>query len=551
MNYSLPASAAKWCYIRGSNVKNPKFEKHKIGQWKFKFTNESTERKTKMRVCKVNTGIIVVVMLLSTVSCQRQRVPVTAQKPAVPSEKATVPSKKPAKLPQESAELAQLPSGPEGPGQFGAYYTKLKYNARWDEPWRVGDYADVVVRFDDGGHKFVFWRGTSYIPCWVTDTGIWYTNEFVERRGHHSPNTRGCVEPMSDKQCRFSHVRIIENTDARVVVHWRYAPIDVRYEHPFIDPLTGWSDWVDEYYTIYPNAVGVRKITVHTTRPDLWTEFQEAIVVNQPGTMPDDNIELGAVSLANMKGESKTYYWTESGGPEFDAGPKLANIFKINLKASLKPFALVTPPDKGVLITPYEGHGRNSHFNWWDHWPVAQVASDGRRATSADKPSHSSLCHIGLPGTATAEWKDYAKGKKWRTKIMLHGMTEKHPTELTTLARSWLNPPQLFLRSRGYTNKGYDQAQRAYILECHDPAEKARLKFEFPASNELPLVNPAFIIKNWGNDGVTLQINRETIERGKAFRYGHVQTPQGTDLIIWIELEEKKHTDIRLSYQEK
>jgi hypothetical protein len=162
----------------------------------------------------------------------------------------------------------QLPSGPRGPGGFGAYYTTLKYAEAWDEPWRIGPDADVVVQFDNGGHKFVFWRGTSYIPCWVTDTDIWYTNEFVERRGKDSPNTKGCCEPMSDKQCRYSHVRIIENTDARCVIHWRYAPVDVGYNHPFIDPETGWSDWVDEYYTIYPDAIGVRKVTAHTSQPD-------------------------------------------------------------------------------------------------------------------------------------------------------------------------------------------------------------------------------------------------------------------------------------------
>jgi hypothetical protein len=438
---------------------------------------------------------------------------------------------------EQGSGLDQLPSGPEGPGQFGAYYTKLKYSARWDEPWRVGDHADVVVRFDDGGHKFVFWRGTSYIPCWVTDTGIWYTNEFVERRGHHSPNTEGCVEPMSDKQCRFSHVRVIENTDARVVVHWRYAPVDVRYEHPFIDPSTGWSDWVDEYYTIYPDAVGVRKITAHSTRPDRWMEFQEAIVVNQPGTLPDDSIELGAVSLANMKGEGKTYYWTEKGGPEFDAGPELANIFKINLKASLQPFALVAPPDDGILITPYLGHGRRSHFNWWDHWPVSQVASDGRRATSKDKPSHSSLCHIGLEGHATTEWKDYAKGDTWRTKIMLHGMTNKAVSELVPLAKSWLNAPRLKLACSGCSSVGYDPTQMAYVVACGEPGKSC--KFELEASKDSPVINPAFVIKGWGESDVELAVDGKRIKRGKDFRFGHRYTLESTDLIVWVRTESK------------
>ena len=294
--------------------------------------------------------------------------------------------------------IFKLPSGPEGPGKFGAYYTHLKYDPDWDEPWRVGDHPDIIIRFEDGGHKFVFWRGTSYIPCWVTDNGIWYTNEFVERRGWHSPNTEGCVEPMSDKQCQYSQVRIIESNEARVVVHWRYAPVDVHYEHPFIDESTGWFDWVDEYYTIYPDATGVRSITVQSTNLKKWIEFHEAIVVNQPGTLPDDNIQPGAVSVANMEGEHHTYYWDENGGPRFDKSPPKTNIYKVNLKNDRGPFALVKPPKvDGDLITTYLGHSDKSIFHWWDHWPVSQDASDGRGAKSSNNPSHTSLCHIGIP----------------------------------------------------------------------------------------------------------------------------------------------------------
>ncbi len=42
-----------------------------------------------------------------------------------------------------------LPAGPKGPGRFGAYYTRLRYAEEWENPWRVGDAADVVVRFDE------------------------------------------------------------------------------------------------------------------------------------------------------------------------------------------------------------------------------------------------------------------------------------------------------------------------------------------------------------------------------------------------------------------
>lgn len=460
-------------------------------------------------------------------------------------------------LSKASAELDELfddiplrlPSGLDSKGRFGAYYTTLKYDLDWDKHWRIGEHADVVVDFDRAGYKFVFWRGTSYIPCWVTETGVWYTNEFVERRGFHSPNTEGCVEPMSDKQCRYSHVRIIESTDARVVVHWRYAPIDVNYEHPFTDPVTGWSDWVDEVYTIYPSGVGVRKITVQTNRPDLWTEFQEAIVINQPGTMPEDNIELGAISLANMQGQSKTFFWTADGGPEFDEAPEYASIMKVNLKASYSPFAFVAPPPEDGLITSYLGHAPSSNFNFWDHWPVSQDASDGRIATSAARPSHSSLGHIGLPGMADTEWKPYEEDGIKVTKIMLHGMTDKAVEDLVPLAKSWNSPPQLDLKSSGYSNKGYDPTQAAYIIK-NKSSEPGSISLTINASIDSPMINPAFVIKNWGQSDFSITMNDTPLKEAEDYRIGYHQTYKGYDLVIWLEKQSESTVNIKLE-QEK
>jgi hypothetical protein len=441
----------------------------------------------------------------------------------------------------------RLPSGFDSKDRFGAYYATLKYDLDWDKHWRIGEYADVVVNFDQAGYKFVFWRGTSYIPCWVTETGVWYTNEFVERRGFHSPNTEGCVEPMSDKQCRYSHVRIIESTDARVVVHWRYAPVDVRYEHPFTDPLTGWSDWVDEVYTIYPSGVGVREITVHTNRPDLWMEFQEAIVINQPGTMPEDNIELGAISLANMDGQSKTYFWTEQGGPEFEEGPDRASILKVNLKADYSPFALVAPPtEDGNLITSYLGHAPTSNFNFWDHWPVSQDASDGRIATSAERPSHSSLGHIGLPGMADVEWLPYKEEGVKLTKIMLHGMTDKKVEDLVPLAKSWLYAPEMNLNSSGYISEGYDPTQAAYVIKTKMQNKTAPLSFSITASKKSPLINPGFVIKNWGKTKIALKMNGHTLKHSEDFRTGYFQTLEGYNLIIWLKINSEKDLNIEI-----
>jgi len=490
----------------------------------------------------------------------------------------------------------KLPDEPKGPAPFGAYYTQLKFDEAWDAIRHEGPLADVVVLFDDKPWRFVHWRGTGFIPHWVTENDIWYSNEFNETWG----NREYVAEPMSDKQCRYSHVRIIESTDARVVLHWRYALAEIQYKVVCVDPATGWGDWADEYNFIYPDGIGIRKQNLWSSEIDEFHEFHESMVLSQPGTRPEDNIEIKALTMVNMDGETHTYSWLPKAPEKLDK-PANPNIQLVNTKSKAKPFFIVSDapcsipnsdpvmamlqatmsseelaqlgtkynamgPDEqeklgaellekairlgfdketkfdGPLIHPYTRfiNPEYSNFPWWNHWPVAQIASDGRDATAPDRVAHSSLSNVVV-------WEDYEVTENTRVRLMMHGLTEKHPTELASLARSWLRAPKLFNRSRGFSNKGYDQAQRAYVLECHNPDEKGRIKFELPASNEQPLVNPAFVVKNWGNDDIKLQVNRQPLERGKALRYGHVRTPTGADLIIWIELEETKHTDIRIS----
>ncbi|MHC4474013.1 MAG: hypothetical protein ACYTEL_00100 [Planctomycetota bacterium] len=434
----------------------------------------------------------------------------------------------------------RLPAGPKGKGRFGAYYARLKYNYEWDKPWRVADHPDVVVRFDDFDHRFVFWRGTSFIPHWATYDGAWYTNEFFERRGHLGGCDSMC-EPMSDKQCRYSHVRILESSDARVVVHWRYSPTDLNYNLPYRHEMTGWADWCDEYYTIYPDSIGIRKATIHSGSPlKHWIEYQEGIVVNQPGTIPEENINYDAVSFANLKGESRTYTWTEDGGPPLRNPPDQPCIQVINFKNPHKPFTVVNPD--GVRIKVYGGHGDNSFFNWWNHWPVAQEKSDTTRATSADRPSHSSLTHI--------EWKLHSLEGISRTWIMMHGMTDQPAGKLAPLAKSWLYPARLKLKDSGklpFTSEGYDQTQRAYVLACNRVGRPSKLELTLAASEDSPAVNPAFVVKGWGDADASLKVNGKKVARGKDFRLGHRMTPESSDLIVWFRVESTEPVDVLLS----
>lgn len=429
-----------------------------------------------------------------------------------------------------------LPAGPPGTGPFGAYYVRLKYYRGWDDYWRMDDSPDVVVRFDRAPYRFVFWRGTSYIPNWVTENGIWYNNEFTEsfERG-----LQGSAEPMSDKQCRFSRVRILESNPARVVVHWRYAPVDVNYTPAYQDPQTGWADWTDETHTLYPDGIGVRKVTAYTSGPMRRREWHEGIVVMGPGMSPNTALDPAGLTLVNEKGETHTYSWERETPPRRPAEPPDANIQLINTRSKYKPFTAVRSVDK-PWFDIYRGEIRReiSIYPWWNHWPTAFAPSNGRFALAPDRASHSSLTHI--------HWDAYARGPHWATKIMLQGMTDLPATELATITRSWDSPARLVLKSDGFTGGEYDPADRAYHLESRTSPARGSLDFTLEAAPQSPVYNLALVVKDWGRQSATLTLNGEEIPLGNRFRLGINQRLEATDLAVWIEARSEKPLNVTL-----
>ena len=389
--------------------------------------------------------------------------------------------------PGNALPWAVLPAGPPGAGRFGGFYTTLKFDDMWDAPRRVAPDSDVVVRFDQAPIRLVFWQGANYTGDWVSENGKWYTDEFVETGGKvDCPGGEDC-EPMSDKQNRYSHVRIVENSDARTVVHWRYGLCEVQnYTCANPDPATGWTDWADEYFTVYPDGVAVRKQVLWTSNFTRWHEFQETIIINGPGTRPEDNIEPAALTFGNMKGETKTYSWSPVAPTKVD-GPENPNIQVVNLKSQWKPFQIVSPVKSRATI--YTGELTYSMFEWWNHWPVAQVKSSGISAVAPDRPSHSSLSHI--------LWEPYAQTENTMTKIMLDGLTTKSAPDLVPLAKSWLSAPAIEVSGQGFLSEGYDQTQRAYLLSRQAGSSTGGFRVVLKASPDSPLVNPAIVIKNW------------------------------------------------------
>ena len=423
---------------------------------------------------------------------------------------------------RQPLQFRKMPSGSDEPRPFGAYYTKLKYAPGWDARWQGSDLPDVVVRFDGSPVKLVFWRGTGYIPGLVSENGIWMTDQSGENFGSGE-----CFEAMGDKQCRYSHVRIIENTPARAVIHWRYALASISHKIMF-ETETYPGDWMDEYWTAYPDGVLVRKQVLWSRfeKPSAY-QFQETIFFNQPGTKPQDNVAAEAITFMDLDGKMASYSWA-NGIPKSFPDPKFKPVEMVNFKSQYRPFSIhhperITRPFSFGAVKGY------STFPCWNHWPVSQIASDGRQAQAPDKPSHSSLTAV------NGNQQKYEKFPDGSIRVRsLMGMTTQPIDSLLPLARSWNFPPSLTTRSAGFTAAGYDAHQRAYLLEKQSGAGH-ELACDISASPESPVVNLCLIIKNWGTEPAKIQLNGKPVSE-TDYATGMVRHLETDDLLVWLHV---------------
>jgi len=420
-----------------------------------------------------------------------------------------------------------LPAGHKT-GKFGAYYTHLKFYDTWDGMFRFGPHPDVVVEFDKHPTSFVFWRGMCFIPMMVNESGQWYSNEFNETWGRSGG--RGCQEPMSDKECFSSHVKILENTPARCVVLWRYPLVDVLHTIANYDPETGWGDWSDWIFTIYPDGVAAKLMRCWTDGSSP-REWQESMVITGPDQHPETVVETDpALILTTLTGEAREYSWKD--GPPREVDYKDVKIHVVHFKGKYDPFTIADIEGGDVYsgeVTDY------SVFPSWNHWPVAQLPSDGRYAKYPDRTAHSSLTHIfGKPKIHTDQDAPYEE------MYMLEGMSVLDSTEQIALAKSWLQAPEIRAVS-GCRTFGYNEGRREYPLVATDTSMSVILD----ASEERPIVNLCFTVKNWGSGAeATVLVNGKT---PREVRQGTFVDTDATDtLVIWIELNATAPTQVTI-----
>jgi hypothetical protein len=256
-------------------------------------------------------------------------------------------------------------------------------------------------------------------------------------------------------------------------------------------------------------------------------------------------VDLAAMTLVNLKGQSHTYSWAEK-TPEVREGDKYLHfgsapaerpvIMRVNLKSETKPFQVFETANR-FSIFAHEQRKEASHFPWWNHWPVAQIPSDGRYCQAADRASHFSLAWGGPPAH------DAADGTFWWA--WMYGATKDSAESLVPLARSWLLPPNAVVKE-GNLDVRYDLTQRCYMFGSKG-AIAGGIGFRLEAKPGSPAVNPAFVIENWGKRDVRLRVNGQEIKRGEDFRFGHVRRVNQHDLVVWVRLDTERPVTIDLT----
>ncbi len=423
---------------------------------------------------------------------------------------------------------------PAGHGEwkgFGSHFTHLKYHQSWNNLFRMSGQPDLVVTFDKQPGRYVLWHGVGYIPMMVTENGRWYSNEFNETWWE------GCCEPMSDKKIVFGYVQVLEQSPARVVLKWRYPESNVGYRVFGEDPKTGWGDWCDWYFTIYPDGTVTKRQRVYMAKMHSH-EWQESMAIFCPDQHPEQVVETRpALLVGTTGGEVRKYDWIDAPPKKVDYQDVILHV--VNMKADYDPYTIAR--FTGGNVYSARGPSPYSVFPAWNHWPVAQIPSDGRFVHYPDRAAHSSLTHVNWADSVT-----FGEKGTYEEKVLLEGLSNAPAEKLLTLARSFVNPPAITAAGEGLA-AAYDQNQRAYVLTRANSDVKT-MRVTIDASEQSPVCSPAIVVENWSADTpAKIKIDGQAPGKAMDVRQGVVPRANGVNaLVIWMELTATKPVTLEI-----
>ena len=391
--------------------------------------------------------------------------------------------------------------------------------------------------------KFAFWSEANYVPGWYMHNQLQTMYEFVEQ----GLSPTGCEEPMSDRLLRHSNVEIIEDNAVRKTIHWHY--VDNNPEYKTVEENIGTQmPEIDEYYTFYPDGVGIRKINFRPKTDGTeygWYELSEMHVTAGSKTIPAEHLGSPALSLANLQGDVHNFFPTETpvNKETYKKWDQIMSI--IHCKGAPDPFIVFShSPD---IPETYSHHKITvSQYPKWQnpdvqltHFPVNKEKYDNKDASNATWPgtmvSRTSLACLAIREENDL-WNDYFKidntGRKYREWFALVGLAPNGQiSQVKYLTESWLYPGTIKMLGRNCTFEKNDVSLRQLIFN-----RKSGNACKFiidPVLNGTNIVNPVFFIKNWDSGLCNVILNGKKLMPGKNFEYALISS----DILVWIKTQ--------------
>ena len=110
--------------------------------------------------------------------------------------------------------------------------------------------------------------------------------------------------------------------------------------------------------------------------------------------------------------------------------------------------------------------------------------------------------------------------------------------EVVSLAKSWMHAPKI--KNLKGAKGSYDAGQRAYVLKKTEDS----ISLTINASDESPIVNLGFVVKNWGD-----KPSAKMLLNGKEMKtkQGIIRDTDGTPTLnLWVEIQSSQSVDIQI-----
>jgi hypothetical protein len=444
---------------------------------------------------------------------------------------------------------------------FGAIETKLRYDApisvrdamsgrlssmdyktAWDPALK-----DVVVALPNGS-RFVFWRGSSYIPFWAGLHNTGFSYEWAET----TPPPDGfvdSVEPLMDKELRYGRVQILESTAARIHVRWTYQSTDFMYKV--------WGDAAAEDFYFYPDGFGTRTLTLQSA-PGADYELSEFIILTPQSAYPLDVLPKNLAEMIYLDGskEEISFPYRSKAGVHADFfASKIPNtrnlpiVYRLHIHKDEPSTAIYFYPrdltmpiayapfyDRGYLVTP---------AYWGSHWPLGRGTSTGRTIDDRiySNPGHNSLLTWGMGnrpvpiGTSAIETIDtLGKSRPMTIQVWswLIAMTDVSDERLIEWAQTFSAPPSVAVAGARLEFNSYAPERRAIRIAIDKPTVSITLT---PVAR---YVDPVLELTAVPGKLISVSLDQRPLSSGDYAWDGHT---------LWINATIEKTTQLGLRFE--